>query len=118
MESKPVYQTRVSEQMGALLNGIVSGEIRRTRVGALGLAFAGVNEQGLLTISRPFTQKPPTDKQIKWVQGAFRETAVLLQRPVLLFKELSRETVRLGKVRYHVVRFSVYFGEQRGLFDE
>ncbi len=119
MEERVVYRSGMSEKMSKLLDGIEEGEIRRVRVSGLGLAFSGAREYGLLTISRPLRpaqsklhSNEPTADEVKRMQRAFREAAAQHGRPVLLFKELSRETLQLGQGQHCAVRFAVYFGKQ------
>ena len=112
------YKTDLSNKMEGLLREAARGEIRRVKVaGRLGVAFAaGEGDRGLLTVSRSVLLKPPSESEIRRVLTAFREAGERLARPVLMFRELSREEVGWGDGRYHVVRFSVYFGEQGRLF--
>lgn len=117
MADKLNHETERQAQLRQLLDG-ASDEIRRARVAGLGLAFAGNQYSGLLTISRPLAEKEPSEAEIDRLLRWFREAAEAAGRPVLAFKEIERGRVVLENGRYHVVRYSVYFGEQGRLFDE
>ena len=118
-EPEPTYTTPTDTAVATLLEQWNTGEIKRTRLPArLGLAFASSDDGGLLTISRSTEFNEPSGDEVRRVLESFRRAADGVGRHVLLFKEISREIVELEVGRYHVVRFSVYFGEQGRLFLE
>ncbi len=123
MKPKAIYKTALTHRIEKLLKN--DGVIRKTRLQrGLALAYAGDEEGGLLTISRPATStgsgqtsdKPPSDKEIKIVVRDFKVAATAVFQPVLKFRELSRETVQQGQGQHHVIRLSVAFGQQGRLF--
>ena len=100
-----------------LLTDIAAGEVRRIRLErGLGLAYAGSDESGLLTLSRKLPEAAPSDEEVRIVQRDFTVAAGRLDRPVLRYKELVRETVQHGRDKHHVIRFRVFFGRQGRLF--
>lgn len=119
-ESKRPYKTELDIQMETLLVLAAGGGIRRARLrDGLGVAYTEKEDAGLLTISRLMTRSAPGDDEVDRILASFKAVAFASGRPVLLFKKIIREVVVVqGGVRYHVVRLSVYFGEQGRLFDE
>ena len=100
-----------------LLIDIAVGEVRRIRLErGLGLAYAGSDDSGLLTLSRKLPEKAPSDDEVRIVKRDFTAAAGRLDRPVLRYKELARETVQHGCDKHHVIRFRVFFGKQGRLF--
>lgn len=117
MEEKPAHETARQIQLQQLLDG-AAGEIRRAKLDGLGLAYAGNAYSGLLTLSRPIYAKAPSEAEVSRLLREFKEAAEAAGRPVLAFKEIERGRVVLENGRYHVIRYSVYFGEQGRLFVE
>lgn len=106
--------TRIERE---LLIDIEAGEVRRIRLErGLGLAYVGAGESGLLTLSRKLSEKVPSDEEVRVVKRDFTAAAERLDRPVLRYKELARETVQHGYDKHHVIRFRVFFGKQGRLF--
>lgn len=112
-----VYTSNLVQRIESkLLIDITTGEVRRIRLErGLGLAYAGSGESGLLTLSRKLPEKASSDDEVRIVKRDFT-AAGRLDRPVLRYKELARETVQHGCDRHHVIRFRVFFGKQGRLF--
>ena len=108
------YESTLVQRIACeLLTNIAAGEVRRIRLQrGLGLAYAGSRESGLLTLSRKLPEAVPSDEEMRIVKRDFTAAAEQLDRPVLRYKELVRETVQHGRDRHHVIRFRVFFGKQ------
>jgi hypothetical protein len=117
MADKLTHETERQRQLQQLLDG-AAGEIRRAKLDGLGLAYAGNVYGGLLTLSRSIHAKAPSGAEVSRLLREFKEAAEAAGRPVLALKEIERGRVVLENGRYHVIRYSVYFGEQGRLFDE
>lgn len=116
-EQQARYRTELERLIEDGLLAVEDGEIARCRYGdGVGLAYAGNEAGGLLTVSCGFPQWP-TDEEVEQVISNFR-SAVVNGRGwrLLAIREISRETVRGRNGRFNVVRLAIEYGEQRSLF--
>lgn len=114
MTKSVAYENTLVQRIACeLLTDITTGEVRRIRLQrGLGLAYAGSDESGLLTLSRKLPEAAPSDEEVRIVKRDFTAAAERVERSVLRYKELARETVQYGRDKHHVIRFRVFFGKQ------